>query len=206
MNPELNVQESPVITQESSENPATFQTQESTPSVILNPTVQTAISDAVKEEIKNEISTDKSSLFTVFGIFASLVTFVSVEIQVLKNICSIWNVLGFSLVIIASLLLFILVLDYIWRGWRNDFKEELHRFPWILLVIIVVIFTGSIVAMNFGNEQSCKENTIFNKYQSDFMDKQNELDKTLKQRQNDFEKMMQSKLDDFEKKIWKTGN
>ena len=148
------------------------------------------VSDHVKTAVQQEIATDKATLFTVFGIFASIVTFVSVEIQILKSICSIWNILGFSLVILASLLLFLLMLDYIWRWWRNSFKDEVNKFPWIILILIVIIFIVSIYAMSIGSEQQCKENAIYNKYQEEFQDKQIDLEKNLKKSQVEFEKKM----------------
>jgi len=85
------------------------------------------IGQTVKDKISEEISVDKASLFTVFGIFASIVTFVSVEIQILKVICDFWNIAGFSMIVLSSLLMFILLLDYIGRGWRDDSKV---KFPW----------------------------------------------------------------------------
>jgi len=44
------------------------------------------VKDHVKSEIQKEIKFDKASLFTIFGIFASNVTFVSIEIQILKTL------------------------------------------------------------------------------------------------------------------------
>jgi len=136
------------------------------------------VSDYVKEEIQKEIKFDKASLFTVFGIFASIVTFVSVEIQILKILCDVWNVVGFSIIFLASLVTFVLILDYIGRGWRNDFKLELKQFPWILLTFIVLLFISGFIAISFSNKEiACKDEAIFKKYESDFSDKQLELQK-----------------------------
>jgi hypothetical protein len=132
----------------------------------------------VREEIQKEIKFDKASLFTVFGIFASIVTFVSVEIQILKILCDIWNLVGFSIIILASLLTFILILDYIGRGWRNDFKLEVKQFPWILIGFIILLFIVGFISISFsGKEIACKDEAIFKKYESSFMDKQLELEK-----------------------------
>jgi hypothetical protein len=136
------------------------------------------VSSNVKEEIQKEIKFDKASLFTVFGIFASIVTFVSVEIQFLKIFCDVWDVVGFSIIFLASLLTFILILDYIGRGWRNDFKFELKQFPWILIIVIVSLFVSGFIAISFSNKEiACKDEAIFKKYESDFSDKQLELQK-----------------------------
>ena len=75
--------------------------------------MQSLVKEEIKVTVSEQTKIDKASLFTVFGIFASIVTFVSVEIQVFKTICDIWILTGFTLVILASLLIFILLLDYI---------------------------------------------------------------------------------------------
>ncbi len=136
------------------------------------------IKDHVKDEIQREIKFDKASLFTVFGIFASIVTFVSIEIQILKTLCDFWNVIGFSIIILASLLTFILILDYIGRGWRNDFKLEIKQFPWILMVFIILLFATGFFSTSFSTKEvACKDEAIFKKYESNFLDKQLELEK-----------------------------
>ena len=136
------------------------------------------VKDHVKSEIQKEIKFDKASLFTIFGIFASIVTFVSIEIQILKTLCDFWNVIGFSIIILASLLTFILILDYIGRGWRNDFKLEIKQFPWILMIFIVLLFATGFFSTSFSSKEvACKDEAIFRKYNSDFIDKQFELEK-----------------------------
>lgn len=169
--------------------------------LVLDATIKTAISDLVKEEIKREILTDKSSLFTVFWIFASLVTFVSVEIQILKTVCDIWNVFWFSLFLLSSLLSFVLVLDYIWRWWRNDFNQEFKKFPWILIFFISVLFFLSFFSMFFWKEQYCKENSIYSKYEIEFDYKQSELEKDLNFKQSKFEKKFQMELNSIKDNI-----
>jgi len=136
------------------------------------------ISNHVRDEIQKEIKFDKASLFTVFGIFASIVTFVSIEIQILRTVCDFWNVVGFSIISLGSLLTFILILDYIGRGWRNEFKLEVKQFPWILMIFIVLLFVVGFVSVSFSeSEVACKDEAVFKKYESDFLDKQLELQK-----------------------------
>jgi magnesium-transporting ATPase (P-type) len=150
----------------------------------IQPKLQILIGEKVKEEIKKEIAIDKATLFSVFGVFASIVTFLSVEIQSLKIFYDFWNILGFNLVMLASLLIFVLLLDYIGRGWRNDYKIELKKFPWIIFIIITIIFILGLILPIFANELGCKENLIFKRYEKDFTKRQVELeelfDKDLK--------------------------
>lgn len=139
----------------------------------ISPGMKILVSDTVKEEIKKEIAVDKASLFTVFGIFASIVTFVSVEIQILKTICDIWNIAGFSLIILASLLMFILLLDYIGRGWRKD--PEI-KFPLGISLFAMIFLATGFLSASFANEQQCRDNSIYQRYENNFIDKQLELE------------------------------
>jgi len=75
-------------------------------------------------------------------------------------------------------LTFILILDYIGRGWRNDFKLEIKQFPWILMIFIVLLFATGFFSTSFSRKEvACKDEAIFRKYNSDFIDKQFELEK-----------------------------
>lgn len=55
----------------------------------------------IREDFERRLANDKASLINVFGIFASIVTFISIEIQILKQICDFWRLLGFSAFILA---------------------------------------------------------------------------------------------------------
>lgn len=156
------------------------------------------VRDHVKDEIQKEIKFDKASLFTVFGIFASIVTFVSIEIQILKTLCDFWNVVGFSIFVLASLLTFILILDYIGRGWRNDFKFELKQFPWILTMFIILLFATGFISTSFSTKEiACKDEAIFRKYESNFLEKQLELEGMY----NDRIQNLQSEINDNKKNV-----
>ena len=146
------------------------------------------VSNYVKKEIEKEIAVDKASLFTVFGVFASIVTFVSVEIQILKIICDFWNIAGFSLIILASLLMFILLLDYIGRGWRNECKI---KFPWFLTIFIIIIFLGGVILANLANEQLCRENLIYQRYERDFTSRQVEIERMFDDKMKSLESGIQ---------------
>lgn len=154
------------------------------------------VKDHVKEEIQKEIKFDKASLFTVFGIFAAIVTFISIEIQLLRTLCGFWSVVGFSIIILASLLTFVLLLDYIGRGWRNDFKLESRQFPWILIMFIALLFVAGFVSVSFSEKESaCREEAIFKRYENNFLDKQLELEKKYDDKINDLVQELDSLRD-----------
>jgi hypothetical protein len=143
------------------------------------------VTDRVKKAVASEISADKASLFTVFGVFASIVTLISVEIQMLKTLCSFWDVIGFSLILLAALLIFILLLDHIGRGWRDDSgKEQFKNLPWPILIICIVLFSVGIVLASKGSEQLCKDNMIYSRYKNDFDKRQIDMEKSFNDRIN----------------------
>ena len=152
------------------------------------------ITEAVEKKFKEVYEHDKASLFTLFGVFASILTFTSIEIQILKTTCSFWKITGLSLIMLSSLLCFIFVLDYIGRSWGKEFNEQWKLFPRHLLIIVSVIFITGIISSAFGNEQSCIENIIYTRYERDFNDRQ------LSQ-----EKFMQSKITNLKKNIEKNN-
>lgn len=127
------------------------------------------------DRFEDRLITDKASLITVFGIFASIVAFLSIEIQILKTICAYWKVAGFSLIILASLLSFVLILHFIGQTWaKNDQKQ---KFPWEIAMIVMFLFIVGVVFSTLGNENSCIENSIYRRYENTFIDKQFELEK-----------------------------
>lgn len=137
------------------------------------------IEEWIKEKIVNEIilemedklATDKTSLISVFGIFASIVTFLSVEIQILKTICSFWKLVGFTLIMLSSLLLFILILDFIWKNWinfKNNKNTVIPNITWFILILLVSWIWISWIAWD---ENQCKENSIYQRYSDEFSQK-----------------------------------
>lgn len=147
------------------------------PTILSENDAKKFILDNINEQIRKEIATDKASLFTVFGVFASIVTFLSVEIQILMRFDDPWNSSGFSLIILASLLIFITLLDYIGRGWRDDSTQQLKNFPWVLFAITTLIFLTGLFLTSRGNEQKSKENLIYMRYEKDFTERQVELER-----------------------------
>ncbi len=67
----------------------------------------------------------KKDFLVMFGIFASLITFVSVQIQIFSKIDGVLNLLGISCVTLAGLLLFAVTLanlsrkNFSWRDYLN---------------------------------------------------------------------------------------
>ena len=72
------------------------------------------LKDAKEEAIKLvniEIQKDKSSMITVFGIFASIISFLTIDFQFLKTICDPGIILSFTFILFGMLICFNLALD-----------------------------------------------------------------------------------------------
>jgi len=98
------------------------------------------------ERLKQDLTNERLNNITIFGIFASLVTFLSVEIQVFKNIDNFWLLIGLSAFLVSSLLLFVFSIHSIARnklGWK-DFLST----PIFWLFILFLIFSFVIFALN----------------------------------------------------------
>ncbi len=152
------------------------------------------------DKFEDRLVTDKSSLMTVFGIFASIVTFLSVEIQIFKNVCDAFRLIGFSLGLLASLLAFVLVLHWIANFWIN--KEKEIEIPKWLLSSITLIFVLGGVFFYFGKDEvSCKESLIFERYSNDSNQRQVDFEKQFSDRIKKVEDELKLQIDTFDKQI-----
>lgn len=87
-------------------------------------------------KIREELRKEKDNYLTIFGIFASILTIVSVEANVFKNICDPKMMLGVSLYFIGSLLVFLLLLQLITKGWvSGGFTNR----PFLLLIFLIFL-------------------------------------------------------------------
>lgn len=105
------------------------------------------LDESIKQRFKEydaKQALEKSNLITVFGVFASIVTFLSVEIQILKTISSYWSLLGFSIIMLSSLLMFVLILNYLGQMWikeeiKSIFQDSVFRFLCFLFIVGLII-------------------------------------------------------------------
>jgi len=98
------------------------------------------------ERLRAELSNERFNNLTIFGIFASLVTFFSIEIQVFKNIENFWFIIGLTSFLVSSMLLFVFSLHLIARekmSWKNFFGT-----PIFYIFLLFLIFSFSIFLLN----------------------------------------------------------
>lgn len=129
--------------------------------------VQKITREIAKEEgfkIKDSLSTNS---VTVLGIFASFITFLTIEVQVLKTVCDYSRVLGFSLFILGAVLLFVGLIVY----FTDSQNKKACQMILPLLVVFCLVGGGIFFIVNGDDEYVCK----LNRLDSDFQKMQTDL-------------------------------
>jgi len=152
------------------------------------------------KEIREQVQTDKASLITVFGIFASIISFLTIEFQFLKTICSFEKLLGFTLILASLLLCFNIALDYLVKS-RTDNKTPKPNL--YFTIFITIVFVCGICFMFLGNEEKCKDNKIYDKYSENFTNQQTEFNQNYVNEQNKKYSELETKIENIEKQIKK---
>lgn len=115
--------------------------------------------DKLEEKLLSKIYETRDQVtanyISVLGIFASIVTFLLIEIQILRNICDFNRLMGFSFFVVGLLLVFVVALHFVLAIRK---KEEINKFSakTVLITIVVVFFTGCIILLTAQDEYICK--------------------------------------------------
>jgi hypothetical protein len=145
---------------------------------------ESKILNQAKKEIDKQVQTDKVSLMTIFGLFASMLAFLTTEFQFLKTINSFQKILGFTLILSAFLLSFNIALDYLVKS-RLDKKTP--RPSCSFTGSIIILFVIGLGFTFFGNEEIGREHKIYQRYSDEFENKQHHLSKTYDKKIKDLE-------------------
>ena len=116
---------------------------------LSSPEAKNFIKETAKEEVEQRISQERVSQITVFGIFATIVTFLSVEIQILKVVCDFWKLLGLSGFVLGAMLIFILFL--------MDISKRTEHFKYLFCMVISILLLSFSALFVASDEYSCKE-------------------------------------------------
>lgn len=123
--------------------------------------------DVTKNEIsdlRKEITEFKIKTIEILAIFVALFTFVSANMQVFKSEITFLSAMGFSLIMLGALLIFIYLLHL--------FIREKSKLSWLLFAIAILLIIIGIFAVSFDYKD------YTNKIKNDFYSK-NELDQKL---------------------------
>lgn len=102
----------------------------------------------------------KIDFIAIGGVFVSIFTFVSIEIQILKYVCDFWRIAGFSLIILGSLSSFSFLIQYI--AYKAAGKQQkMHNKGHLFLLCIVPLILGLLCPLgNLIYKDSC---TVYEK-------------------------------------------
>ncbi|MDD5626220.1 MAG: hypothetical protein PHG83_03575 [Patescibacteria group bacterium] len=156
--------------------------------------------DETSKEIRKQVQTDKASLITVFGIFASITSFLTIEFQFLRTICSFEKIIGFTLILASLLLCFNLALDYLVKS-RTD--KDTPKPNIFFSVFLVILFILGICFMYSGNEEKCKDNKIYEKYLESFENQQKEFNQSYVNEQSKKYNEIEVEIGDIKNQIKK---
>jgi hypothetical protein len=115
---------------------------------------ENSISD-LRKELKAESQDTKKEFLTFFGLFASFMTFLSIEVQIFKTNNNINEILGISILILSFLMFFAIVL--------NDISKDVNGFkffnkPMYVLTLVFLLF-GCFLLYN-GSSVSKKNDVL----------------------------------------------
>lgn len=153
-----------------------------------------------REEITKQVQADKASIITVFGIFASIISFLTIEFQFLRTVCSFEKLIGFSLILGSLLLSFNLALDYLVKS-RTDTKTPKPSI--FFCIFVTALFILGIFFIYSGNEEICKENKVYEKYSEDFKNQQRDFNQSYVVEQNNKYNELETEIVNIKKQIKK---
>lgn len=142
-----------------------------------------------REEFNREILKMKDNVttnfITIFGIFASLLAFLIIEIQVLKTVCDYLRIAGLTLFVLGALFCFITFLIYFIDSQSKKTSQMI-----LLTCISVGLLIGGVYCISHGqDEYVCKLNKLNDDMQSFKNNLQNQQDNWFSQKSLELKKL-----------------
>ena len=132
---------------------------------LLQGELQTSV-QGLKDEVKQEGQEIKKDFLTIFGLFASFVTFLSIEVQVFKNKDNVLELIGITSISLSFVMFFALVINDIAKDkseWK-DFLKPTYIFNLFFAVVGMIFLyiggTSSIHRLDIIEKQSKSDSTI----------------------------------------------
>lgn len=139
-----------------------------------------SISD-LRSELKTESQDTKKEFLTFFGLFASFMTFLSIEVQILKTNDNVNEILGISILILSFLMFFAIILNDISKDVKDFgvFKKPMYVLTLIFLCVgCFLLYNGS--SVNKKNDTLLEQNTENKKTIDSLGNKVKSLNKKIK--------------------------
>jgi hypothetical protein len=120
----------------------------------------------LKDDIKKDSQEIKKDFLTIFGLFASFVTFLSIEVQVFKNRDNVFELIGITSISLSFVIFFALVINDIAKD-----KSELKDFLKPTYIINIFFLIIGVIFLYIGGISSI--------YRIDTVEHKIKLDSTL---------------------------
>ncbi len=116
------------------------------------------------EDTKFVVENIKKDFITILGIFASFITFVSVEFSIINNSSNLGDFISLTLLLLGSLSFFVVILQLVVKNDNEKFwKNNLVRFSGLLIFISILIFAIPQIFEIFRNKTQNINIEIINK-------------------------------------------
>jgi len=124
----------------------------------------------VKEEVDKNfgwtIEELRKNLFTLFSILASVIAFLFAEIQILKSLCSRQSIIWFTLILLWSLSVFVILIKMLLnKDDTFEWKYICKKKSGILLILSILFIFFWIILSSWWHEIKCENEAIIKQYQ-----------------------------------------
>lgn len=120
--------------------------------------VKIAISDAIIK-VKDSLT---ANFITILGIFASFITFLGIEIQILKNVCDFWRLVGFSILMLTIVIVFVFAI-YIFVSQID--KQGWQKIACMLALVFILLGATFYSLSKASDEYVCKITQLNSKFE-----------------------------------------
>ena len=129
--------------------------------------------------IHEQYQKEKTDFVGMVGIFAALITFVTVEFQFLKTIHSGERIIGFSMLFWSLLVTFNIILMFLLDNSQGEWVEKKAKKYWVLMLFVGMTFSGGLFFIIRSNEEMARENKIYEKFSEEFGQRLRKLEKIV---------------------------
>jgi len=110
------------------------------------------VTELLQSKLNTSVQDVKKDFLIIFGLFASFVTFISINVQVFKNNDNIFELLGICSISLSFIIFFTIIINQIVKDnleWKDFFK------PVFLLTLIFLII--GVVFLNIGDSKNVEK-------------------------------------------------
>ena len=127
----------------------------------LSESQKSQVKELFRPELQAEVRDTKKDFITIFGLFAALVTFLSVDVQIFKTTNNINQLIGLTLLSTALILLFTIIINGIVKD-RTNWKDILSPI-YMFVLIFLIVGTTLLTCSHSQNSNKAEETSVNSK-------------------------------------------